>query len=171
MYERLLTETERYLARRKEPVTAIKTIWQLVHREGLRQGFAVPSLVDFSCLLDGDKRFEVMLNSEEDGKAVEADLLDDEEMEKLGFVAGQFVRLRSVVRRADDDEDDAGDMAGDEDDLLLDRTMLAEPHTIVKVKKNSAAAGKSSATSSAKKRKTPAAKKKALKRTTARRKK
>ena len=60
MYEKLLTETERFLVRRKEPLAPIKTLWQSVHREGLRQGFAVPSLVDFSCLLDGDKRFEVV---------------------------------------------------------------------------------------------------------------
>ena len=171
MYEKLLTETERFLARRKEPLAPIKTLWQSVHREGMRQGFAVPSLVDFSCLLEGDKRFDVVMSGEEGGKAGEADLLDYEEMEKLGFLGGQFVRLRLAARRTDDDEDDADDTVEDEDDLLLDRSVLAEPRTIVRVKKNTTVAGKSSAALSAKKRTAPAPKKKTLKRTTTRRKK
>ena len=171
MYEKLLTETERFLVRRKEPLAPIKTLWQSVHREGLRQGFAVPSLVDFSCLLDGDKRFEVVMSGEVGGKAGEADLLDNEEMEKLGFLGGQFVRLRLAARRADDDEVDADDTVEDEDDLLLDRAVLAEPRSIVRVKKNTTAAGKSSAASSAKKRPAAAPEKKTLKRTTTRRKK
>ena len=170
MYEKLLTETERFLVRRKEPLAPIKTLWQSVHREGLRQGFTVPSLVDFSCLLDGDKRFEVVMSGEEGGKAGEADLLDNEEMEKLGFLGGQFVRLRRAVRRADDDEDEADDIVGDEDDLLLDRAVLAEPRSIVRMKKSTTAAGKSSAASSAKKRTAPALKKTKVKRTTLRRK-
>ena len=164
MYEKLLTETERFLAQRKEPLIPIKTLWQSLHREGLRRGFAVPSLVNFSCLLEGDKRFEVALNGNEGGKAAETDLLDYEEMEKLGFLGGQFVRLRQAVGRADDEEDNAGDIVEDEDDLLLDRGLLAEPHTIVKVKKKTASAAKISAAVSVKKRTTPAKKKAKVKR-------
>lgn len=105
MYERLLSETEQYLERSKDGIVRLKALWKFITDEGKRNNFDVPSLTDFSCLLDGDKRFEfVTLNRgavrERDR---EDDLLEHEELGKLGFGKEQYVRLRKL--RLDDDED------------------------------------------------------------------
>ncbi|MCX6138676.1 MAG: hypothetical protein NTV54_14420 [Ignavibacteriales bacterium] len=169
MYERLLTETERYLARTKQPHVSIKHLWQTVNREGMRHGFTVPSLMDFSCLLEGDRRFELVMLGEEHDQTGEIDLLDHEEMEKLGFAGGQIVRLRPAARRTDDDDDGAEEMPDDENDMLLDRELLHAKPAIVKVKKPSSSSPKPARKVPAKK-KSPAARKQTARTTTKRKK-
>ncbi len=106
MYERLLSETQRYLERHKDDLIAVKTLWKFITAEGKRSNFAVPSLTDFACLLDGDKRFEFVAlidGVEMNESELDEDLLEHEELGKLGFKEQQHVRLRK--QKLEDDED------------------------------------------------------------------
>jgi hypothetical protein len=122
MYERLLRETERYLERRKEIVVPVKQVWDVMVKEGRSSSFAVPSLMaDFECLLEGDKRFEFVIEKKAPGvlKGGEDDFLEHEELEKLGFSDDQKVKLRRIPLSSADDEEagDALDVAVSMEDL------------------------------------------------------
>ena len=109
MYERLLKQTERYLGNRKEIVVPVKQVWDAMVKEGKVNNFAVPSLmVDFECLLEGDRRFEFVKEkkSSETLDPYSDDFLEHDEMEKLGFSDNQNVKLRRIsLKSADDDEE------------------------------------------------------------------
>ncbi|MFH0992239.1 MAG: hypothetical protein V1799_19740 [bacterium] len=101
MYERCLNEAERILAKEKEIVVPIKKIWQEVCRQGKNQKYELPSLADFTALLEGDKRFEFLpafQNQEELFEATrnESEGLEDAELESMGFYSGDRVKLKSV---------------------------------------------------------------------------
>jgi hypothetical protein len=104
-------------------------LWRSLTREAVRKSFSVPSLSDFSCLLEGDKRFELINDPEAAQGTGDLEIVDSEEMGKLGFLGSQRVRLRSLsVKRDDDDEDsdDADDEESDDGDPLFDRALLSE---------------------------------------------
>jgi hypothetical protein len=106
MYERLLSETQHYLERNKDDLIHVKVLWKFISAEGKKSNFAVPSLTDFSCLLDGDKRFEFVARARSTAASkgdLDQDLLEHEELGKLGFKEDQYVRLRKM--RLDDDEE------------------------------------------------------------------
>jgi hypothetical protein len=97
MYERLLKQTERYLENRNEAAVPVKQIWDAMVKEGAKRNFAVPSLMaDFECLLEGDNRFEFVAEGvpRSDRNHDLEELLEREELEKLGFLTAQKVRLR-----------------------------------------------------------------------------
>lgn len=100
MYERCLNEAERILASDKDVIVPVKKIWEAVDRQGKKQGFEIPSLPDFTALLEGDVRFEFMPSLDEDGEPIDASQHDDadreEELETLGFYSGDRVKLKSV---------------------------------------------------------------------------
>ncbi|MBM4159475.1 MAG: hypothetical protein FJ217_00090 [Ignavibacteria bacterium] len=100
MYERCLNEAERILASEKDVIVPVKKIWKEVERQGKNQGFEIPSLADFTALLEGDRRFEFMPSHTEDGEPfddVPTDELGEEpELESLGFYSGDRVKLKNV---------------------------------------------------------------------------
>lgn len=131
MYERLLKETEQYLEHRGEIIVPVKQVWGAMIKQGKASGFAVPSLMaDFECLLEGDRRFEFVVEKDTVGamSADGNDFFEHEEMEKLGFSDIQRVKLRRIpFPTADDEEGDPLDSAISLDDLdreLADTSLL-----------------------------------------------
>jgi hypothetical protein len=100
VYERCLNEAERILASDKDVIVPVKKIWDAVDRQGKKQGFEIPSLPDFTALLEGDVRFEFMPSLDENGDPVDGSQREDsdgqEELETLGFYSGDRVKLKSV---------------------------------------------------------------------------
>ncbi len=112
MYERCLNEAERVLSVHREVVVPVKLIWEEVAKEGRRGGFEVSSLADFTALLEGDRRFEIIPASEEPEELPE-ELESEEEteggrMESLGFYAEDRVRLRNLAatRKAEEEKEE-----------------------------------------------------------------
>ena len=100
MYERCLNEAERILASDKDVIVPVKKIWEAVDKQRKKQGFEIPSLPDFTALLEGDARFEFMPSLDENGDPMDGSQRDDsnpqEELESLGFYSGDRVKLKSV---------------------------------------------------------------------------
>ena len=100
MYERCLNEAERILASDKDVIVPVKKIWEAVDKQGKKQGFDIPSLPDFTALLEGDSRFEFMPSLDENGDPIDGSQADEadqqEELETLGFYSGDRVKLKSV---------------------------------------------------------------------------
>lgn len=100
MYERCLNEAERILAAEKDVIVPVKKIWKQVEKQGKSQGFEVPALVDFSALLEADRRFEFMpsheLGEEPFNNVGVEDPTEEAELENLGFYSGDRVKLRKV---------------------------------------------------------------------------
>ncbi|MCU0412531.1 MAG: hypothetical protein MUF82_08390 [Bacteroidetes bacterium] len=108
MYERCLNEAERVLGAQRDSISPVKKLWEVVLRGGNSQGFEVPMLADFTALLEGDKRFDVLPAVDED---IQQDLFEgsDEEigeMEKLGVSPEDRVRLHRPVARAEAEEEE-----------------------------------------------------------------
>lgn len=121
MYERLLRETERYLEHRREIVVPVKQVWDAMIKQGKLSSFTVPTLMaDFECLLEGDRRFEFIIEKNAVG-AMGVDgnnFFEHEEMEKLGFSDDQRVKLRRIpLSTAEDEEGDPLDSAISLEDL------------------------------------------------------
>jgi hypothetical protein len=100
VYERSLNEAERILASDKDVIVPVKKIWEAVDKQGKKQGFDMPSLPDFTALLEGDSRFEFMPSLDDNGETID-DIPHDEtgqseELESLGFYSGDRVKLKSV---------------------------------------------------------------------------
>jgi hypothetical protein len=100
VYERCLNEAERILASDRDVIVPVKKVWKEVEKQGREQGFEVPSLGDFSALLEADKRFEFVSTPTDDELDSEDRSLEDEqeemELEQLGFYAGDRVKLRRI---------------------------------------------------------------------------
>lgn len=100
VYERCLNEAERILASDKDVIVAVKKIWAEVDKQGRKQGFEIPSLPDFTALLEGDARFEFIPSLDENGEPPDMSFRDEspqeEELENLGFYSGDRVKLKSV---------------------------------------------------------------------------
>ena len=100
MYERCLNEAERILAADRDVIVPVKKVWKEVGNQGKGQGFAVPSLGDFSVMLEADVRFE-FVSSHDEGEMVFEDQANDNpieeaELESLGFFSGDRVKLRHI---------------------------------------------------------------------------
>jgi hypothetical protein len=100
VYERCLNEAERILASEKDVIVPVKKIWLEVGKQGKVQGYDTPPLADFTALLEGDKRFEFMPSHDENGEPFEEvaadDVVEEAELETLGFYSGDRVKLRTV---------------------------------------------------------------------------
>ena len=100
MYERCLNEAERILASDKDVIVPVKKLWEAVDKQRKKQGFEIPSLPDFTALLEGDARFEFLPSLDENGEPIDGSQHDDsdpqEELETLGFYSGDRVKLKSV---------------------------------------------------------------------------
>ena len=117
MYERCLNEAERVLGARREVLVPVKVIWEEVVKEGKREGFEVASLADFTAMLEGDRRFEIIpahKESDEQEELLTEEGVEEGVMESLGFFPEDRVRLRTlagakkVVEKESEEEEEIG---------------------------------------------------------------
>ena len=121
MYEKLLSEAEKFLEDQKSKELPILELWAGLTELAGQTKFELPENIgDFECLLEADKRFilttsklvdevETVDIGEEEGEyEVSEDYFEVEEMEKLGFNQHQIVGLKKYEKRniADDEDDD-----------------------------------------------------------------
>ncbi|HTR82533.1 MAG TPA: hypothetical protein VMM58_12965, partial [Bacteroidota bacterium] len=112
MYEQLLKQAERYLGTRSEVFVSVKQLWDVMVKEGKAHNFAVPSLMaDFECLLDGDKRFEFVADKNPRSRRdLDFDeLAEYDDLEKLGFMNNQKVKLRRIPLPSTEIEEESFD--------------------------------------------------------------
>ncbi|MBI3005069.1 MAG: hypothetical protein HYY49_06585 [Ignavibacteriales bacterium] len=100
MYERCLSEAERVLAAHKEVIVPVKTVWHEVVKHSKQQRFEVPSIADFTTMLEADTRFEFVPAHESIVETVTLPHNDRDveelELESLGFFGEDRVKLRKV---------------------------------------------------------------------------
>lgn len=95
MFEKCLTEAEAILSSQNEPLVPVSVVWDEVVRRGKAKGFEVVSLSDFTALLEGDQRFQILPGKKDDDDGlVDEENLDDPEMGQMGFFPEDRVRLR-----------------------------------------------------------------------------
>ena len=111
MYEKSVNEAELILTTQKDAIAPVRKIWEEVVRRAKAEGFAVTSLSDFSAMLDGDRRFQIIpaqiKNQEDDEIPIDPEL-EDSGMENLGFFSEDQVKLRTarVIERQINEEDE-----------------------------------------------------------------
>ena len=111
MYERCLNEAEVVLSVQPEPIMPVRKVWEEITKRSKLKGFEVASLSDFSAMLEGDSRFQIVpaLNKNQEGEEALPDTdLEDTELEQLGFFAEDRVKLRrrKLVEAITSDEDE-----------------------------------------------------------------
>ncbi len=122
MYEKLLSEAEKYLEGHRTKEVPILELWDEMAERAEEHSFDMPeNLGDFEMLIEADKRFvfvavkteeeiedDVDIGEEEGEYEVGEDFFEVEKMEKLGFNQDQIVGLKKYERKrpADDDDDD-----------------------------------------------------------------
>jgi hypothetical protein len=98
VYEKSLNEAELILSAQKDAILPVRKIWDEVAKKSKQKGYEVASLPDFSAMLDGDGRFQIIpaqnKNSEDQDILVE-DEFGDTEMENLGFYSEDRVKLKA----------------------------------------------------------------------------
>jgi hypothetical protein len=114
VYERCLNEAELILSARQEPLTPVRQVWEEIAKRSKIKGFEVASLSDFSAMLEGDNRFQIVpaqLKIQDDDEVLPDVEIEDSEMEHLGFLAEDRVKLRSrriVEPIINEDEEEVG---------------------------------------------------------------
>jgi hypothetical protein len=126
MYEKLLSEAEKYLESHKTKEVPILELWDEMAERAEELKFDMPeNLGDFEFLIEADKRFifvaakieeeieDVDVGEEEGEYEVGEDFFEVEKMEKLGFNQDQIVGLKKYEKkkRKDDDDDEEEDTA------------------------------------------------------------
>jgi len=153
MYEKLLSEAEKFLEEQKTKELPILEMWEGLAQRAGKEKFEMPENIgDFECLLEADKRFIFINNKlaeevdtvdvgEEEGEyEVSEDYFEVEEMEKLGFNQHQVIGLKKYEKKKNSDDDD--------DDLTVKPRPAAKAKTAAKkvVKKKKTALKKSKST-------------------------
>ncbi len=119
MYEKLLSETEKFIESQKQKEIPILDVWGAMADRAEELKFVMPeNLGDFEFLLEADKRFifikpkqdeeigEVDLGEEEGEYEVGEDFFEVEKMEKLGFNQDQIISLKKYEKKKSFDDDD-----------------------------------------------------------------
>jgi hypothetical protein len=114
VYERCLNEAELILSVQQEPLMPVRKVWEEIAKRSKVKGFEVASLSDFSAMLEGDNRFQIVpaqIKIQEDEEILPDIEIEDSEMEQLGFFAEDRVKLRSkkiVATIISEDEEEVG---------------------------------------------------------------
>jgi hypothetical protein len=114
VYERCLNEAEFILSDQQEPLMPVRKVWEEIAKRSRIKGFEMASLSDFSAMLDGDNRFQIIpgqVKVQEDEEVVGDIDSEDSEMEQLGFFAEDRVKLRSkkiAEPMASEDDEEVG---------------------------------------------------------------
>jgi hypothetical protein len=155
VYERCLNETELILSAQQEPLMPVRKVWEEITKLSRIKGFEVASLSDFSAMLDGDNRFQLVpgqIKIQDDEEILPDIELEDSEMEQLGFYAEDRVKLRSRKigeTLISEDEEEVGSIRRMS---FAGETMKSKS---VSINKKLVAASKKSILSSQKKKKSP----------------
>ena len=75
-------------------------MWEEVVRRSKAEGFEVATLPDFSALLEGDRRFQIIpaqIKNQEDREESGEGELTDIEMEQLGFLFGRPSQIANIA--------------------------------------------------------------------------
>jgi hypothetical protein len=114
VYERCLNEAELILSVQQEPLVPVRKVWEEIAKRSKIKGFEVASLSDFSAMLEGDSRFQIVpgqIKIQDDEEVLPDAEIEDSEMEQLGFFAEDRVKLRSkknVETILSEDEEEVG---------------------------------------------------------------
>ncbi|MDP1677548.1 MAG: hypothetical protein Q8L88_11875 [Bacteroidota bacterium] len=158
MYEKLLSETEKFIESQKQKEVPILEVWGAMAERAETVKFDMPeNLGDFEFLLEADKRFvfikpkmdeeieDVDLGEEEGEYEVGEDFFEVEKMEKLGFNQDQIVGLKKYEKKksSDDDDDDSvksprvSTVASKSSTSKKTKTVIAKKTAVAKKKKPS----------------------------------
>jgi len=114
VYERCLNEAELILSVQQEPLMPVRKVWEEIIKRSKIKGFAAASLSDFSAMLEGDNRFQIVpaqIKIQEDEEVLSDIEIVDSEMGNLGFFSEDSVKLRSrriVETIINEDEEEVG---------------------------------------------------------------
>jgi hypothetical protein len=111
MYEKCLNEAELILRTQKEPIIPVHEVWEEINRRSKVKGFDVASVADFSAMLEGDRRFQIIPASMKSQEEEADGELADVDMENLGFFSEDRVKLRArriVETIINEDEEEVG---------------------------------------------------------------
>ena len=114
MYEKCLNEAELILSIQQEPLVPVRKVWEEIAKRSQTKGFEVASLSDFSAMLEGDNRFQIVpaqIKIQEEEEILPDVELEDSNMEQLGFFSEDRVKLRSrriVDTIINEDEEEVG---------------------------------------------------------------
>ena len=115
MYEKCLSEAELILGTQQEPLVPVRKVWEEIAKRSKIKGFEVASLSDFSAMLEGDGRFQIVpaqIKIQGDDEEILPDIeIEDSDMEQLGFFSEDRVKLRSrkiVETIINEDEEEVG---------------------------------------------------------------
>jgi hypothetical protein len=98
VYEKCLNEAELILGSQQEPLMPVRKVWEEIVIRSKTKGFEVTSLSDFSAMLEGDNRFQIVpaqTKIQEDDEILPDVEIEDSELEQLGFLSEDRVKLRS----------------------------------------------------------------------------
>ncbi|MFA5833509.1 MAG: hypothetical protein WDA22_08530 [Bacteroidota bacterium] len=156
MYEKLLSEAEKYLEAHKTKEVPILELWDEMAERAEEVKFDMPeNLGDFEMLIEADKRFifvaakieeeieDVDVGEEEGEYEVGEDFFEVEKMEKLGFNQDQIVGLKKYERKKisdDDDDEDTTKISGHVHSNHKNGAKKATPPAIEKKKQHTTAA-------------------------------
>ena len=156
MYEKSLNEAESVLRNQREPLIPVRKVWEEVVERSKVAGFEVAALADFSAMLEGDRRFQIIparVETEESGEGQPSgEEIENVEMEQLGFFPEDRVKLRTVqvvgANRSDEDEEVGSirrrafiDQVGKKKKIVIGKKKIA----VAKMKSSSKSTKKSSA--------------------------
>ena len=114
MYEKCLNEAELILSIQQEPLVSVRKVWEEISKRSKTKGFEVASLSDFSAMLEGDNRFQIVpaqIKIQEDEEILPDVEIEDSNMGQLGFFSEDRVKLRSrriVETIINEDEEEVG---------------------------------------------------------------
>jgi hypothetical protein len=113
LFERSINEAELVLSMSKEPLITVRSLWDEVVRRARIQNFEVAALTDFSAMLEGDNRFQIVAAGSKNQNEIDSSVEDDyadENMEDLGFFSEDRVRLRisQAVHQVTEEEEEVG---------------------------------------------------------------
>jgi hypothetical protein len=114
VYEKCLNEAELILSIQQEPLVPVRKVWEEIAKRSKAKGFEVASLSDFSAMLEGDNRFQIVpaqIKIQEDEEILPDVEIEDSNMEQLGFFSEDRVKLRSrriVETVINEDEEEVG---------------------------------------------------------------
>jgi hypothetical protein len=114
VYERCLNEAESILGVHQEPLVPVRKVWEEIAKRSKIKGFEVASLSDFSAMLEGDNRFQIVpgqIKIQEEDEILPEVEIEDSELEHLGFFSEDRVKLRSrriVETVINEDEEEVG---------------------------------------------------------------
>jgi len=111
VYERCLNEAELILSIQQEPMMPVRKVWEEITKRSKLKGYEVASLSDFSAMLEGDSRFQIVpaqIKTQDSEESMPDEELEDTEMGQLGFFSEDRVKLRGkrVMETTASEEDE-----------------------------------------------------------------